>query len=125
MVSFSDTELELARQLTEPLGIDVSKARKKAKGKDERQPDLFAFEDEAALAETVLSEEESAPHAWVETSTLPTSAVPRAPLRRHFWPIRSRRAKLLQDFLGRTRAPEMAQWDFRYEDLRPRHSGLL
>src|SRR5262249_36082668 len=58
VVSFSDTELELARQLTEPLGIDVSKARKKAKGKDERQPDLFAFEDEMALARTVLSEEE-------------------------------------------------------------------
>ena len=31
VVSFSDTELELARQLTEPLGIDVSKAREEGK----------------------------------------------------------------------------------------------
>ena len=43
VVSFSDTELELARQLTEPLSIDVSKARKKAKGKDERELDLLRF----------------------------------------------------------------------------------
>jgi hypothetical protein len=120
VVSFSDTELELARQLTEPLGIDVSKARKKVKGKDERQPDLFAFEDEAALARTVLSEEEKrASRLGGDFYLADLGCAARAIEEALLTDPKSKGAKLLQDFLGRTGAPEMAQWDFRYEDLRP------
>ena len=63
-MSFSDNELELARQFTEPLGIDVSKARKKARARTRRQPEPFAFEDEMALTKTVLSEEEKRASRW-------------------------------------------------------------
>jgi hypothetical protein len=120
VVSFSDTELELARQLTEPLGIDVSKARKKTKGKDERELDLFAFEDEAALAETVLSEEgKRASRLGGDFYLADLGRAARAIEEVLLADPKSKGAKLLQDFLGRTGAPERAQWDFRYEDLRP------
>jgi hypothetical protein len=120
VVSFSDTELELARQLTEPLSIDVSKARKKAKGKDERELDLFAFEDEAALAKTVLLEEaKRAARLGGDFYLADLGCAARAIEEALLADPKSKGAKLLQDFLGRTGAPEMAQWDFRYEDLRP------
>jgi hypothetical protein len=120
VVSFSDTELELARQLTEPLGIDVSKVRKKAKGRDERQPDLFAFEDEEAFARTVLSEEEKrASRLGGDFYLADLGRAARAIEEALLADPKSKGAKLLQDFLGRTGAPERAQWDFRYEDLRP------
>ena len=126
-MSFSDNELELARQFTEPLGIDVSKARKKAKGKDGRQPEPFAFEDEMALTKTVLSEEEKrASRLGGDFYLADLGCAARAIEEALLANPQSKGAKLLQDFLGRTRAPKMAQWDFRYR--RPQASdtpGLL
>ena len=120
IVSFSDNELALARQFTEPLGIDVSKARKKAKGKDGRQPEPCAFEDEMALTKTVLSaEEKRASRLGGDFDLADLGCAARAIEEAFLANPQSKGAKLLQDFLGRTRAPKMAQWDFRYEDLRP------
>src|SRR5262249_40663067 len=47
--SFSHTELELARTFNDALGLDVSKAKVKPKGADQRTPDLFAFGDEKVV----------------------------------------------------------------------------
>ena len=118
--AFTDTELELARRLTEPLGIDVSRAKRQARGQDTRTGDLFIFEDESALATTVLSEEQKRQDRlggdfYLADLGRAAQAVEEA----FFSRPKSKGAKLLQDFLGRTGAPEMAQWDFRYEDLRP------
>ncbi|HXV83410.1 MAG TPA: hypothetical protein VEG60_26415, partial [Candidatus Binatia bacterium] len=118
--TFTDTELDLARQLTEPLGIDVSKAKKKAKGKDELTGDLFVFEDEATFAQTVLSEEEKrAARLGGDFYLADLGCAARAVEEALLADSKSKGAKLLQDFLGRTGAPESARWDFRYEDLRP------
>ena len=119
IVSFSDNELALARQFTEPLSIDVSKARKKAKGKDGRQPEPCAFEDEIALTKAVLSAGEAPLTPGWRLHLADLGCAARAIEEAFLANPQSKGAKLLQDFLGRTRAPKMAQWDFRYEDLRP------
>ena len=119
-VSFSDSELELARMFNDALGVDVSKAKAKSKGADQRQPDLFAFGDEKTVARIVLEEEgkrESRLGGDFYLADLGRAA--KAIEAQLLSNPSSRGAKLIQDFLGRTGAPEMAQWDFRYEDLRP------
>ncbi len=120
IASFSNTELELARMFNDALGVDVSKAKSKSKGADQRQPDLFAFGDEQTVASIVLEEEvkrESRLGGDFYLADLGRAA--NAVEAQLLSNPGSRGAKLIQDFLGRTGAPEMAQWDFRYEDLRP------
>jgi hypothetical protein len=117
--SFSDTELELARAFSDALGIDVSKAKVKPKGADQRQVDLFAFDDEKQVATLILAEEakrEARLGGDFYLADLGQAA--RAVETRLLEEPTSRGAKIIWDFLGRTGASE-AQWDFRYEDLRP------
>jgi hypothetical protein len=118
--SFSETELDLARLFNDALGVDVSKAKAKAKGVDRRQPDLFAFGDEPAIARLVLEEEEKrAMRLGGDFYLADLGQAARSIEKQLLSSPTSRGSKLIQDFLGRTGAPEMAQWDCRYEDLRP------
>ena len=57
VVSFSDTELELARQLTEPSALTCRKPGRRRRARTSGSWISSAFEDEAALAKTVLLEE--------------------------------------------------------------------
>lgn len=122
---FSDEELSLARLVSRPLAIDVSKAKNRAKGSDMMQIDLFAFGDEETGVELVLEEEAKREQRlggdfYLADLGKAARAIEERLLRRRGAPC----SRLLQDFLGRTgdtvEENGVARWQFRYEDLKPK-----
>ena len=118
-VPFSDTELELARHLTEPLGIDVSQAKKKAGSR-------FLLSRTRGPCQDSSLRDEGASRLGGYFYLADLGRAARAIEEVLLADPKSKGAKLLQDFLGRTGAPERAQGDFRYEDSQaPDAPGLL
>lgn len=121
VTSFTDLELEVAEMLSKSFSVDVSRARKKAKGED-LQLELFAFQDEETGTNTILEEEEKRSEKlggdfYLADLGKAARAIEEA-LLSHTPSIGS---SLIQDFLGRisNRKDTKAHWEFRYEDLRP------
>lgn len=116
---FTATELEIAEIFSSSLSIDVSRARKKAKGSDQMKLDLFSFEDDAAGAIVLLDEESKREVRLGGDFYLADLGRAARDLEEELLRNpQSKGAKLVQDFLGRTGDVE-GRWDFRYEDLRP------
>lgn len=121
IVDFTSTESEIAEIFGRSLGVNVSKAKNKAKGSDNLLFDIHGWEDEKAGAGLLLQEEEKRKRKlggdfFLADLGKAAQAVEEALLR----DPSSKGSKLLQDFLGRTSSPEKNRWEFRYEDLRPK-----
>ena len=121
IVDFTPAESEIAEIFSRSLGVDVSKAKKKAKGSDSLLFDIHGWEDETVGAKTLLAEEEKRKRKlggdfFLADLGKAAQAIEEALLS----DASSKGSKLLQDFLGRTGNPQKNRWDFRYEDLRPK-----
>jgi hypothetical protein len=121
IIDFTPTELEIAEVFSRSLGIDVSKAKKKARGADNLLFDIHGWEDEELGATTMLAQEQKRKEKlggdfYLADLGKAAQAIEEALLDEPS----SRGSKLLQDFLGRTGNPQNSRWEFRYEDLRPK-----
>ncbi|MDX6695265.1 MAG: hypothetical protein QOF02_2868 [Blastocatellia bacterium] len=121
VAEFSATELEVAEIVSRPIGIDVSKAKRKARGSDAMLSDLYGREDEATGVGTVLAEEDKRKTMFGGDFCLADLGKAARGIQKELLrDTGSRGSKLIRDFLGRTGERDRACREFRYEDLRPK-----
>src|SRR5215213_4666355 len=120
VAEFSTTELEVAEIVSRPIGVDVSKAKKRARGSDALLFDLYGCDDEETGVETVLEEDKRKTKFGGDFYPADLGKAAQAVQKELLRDPGSRGSKLIQDFLGRTGDPDRARWEFRYEDLRPK-----